>query len=873
MEEQKEVTNITQQVVTLESEVKGFAEGLPYWAKFLAEKILTGKVISENDINTAYAYLLEELTINPLTDRPGITINYNVASASNYKIDLLFTKLENVEGVNALIENQIIEFCPTLTIIYGANGSGKSGYVRLLKKAFYSRAPEEIIPNIHLSTGHKPIKADFIFHSGESDIPLSYPTNSVNAEFEQYAVFDSGSAKIHLDNKNEFEFRPSGLRFFADYTEAIKRVEAKLNTEITIKRQGYTLNDLVSLFDGESVIKTLIQTLSAQTEINDLKKYTPFSEKDKKDKEEVDKKFDELLLAIRNKEKEILKLEGIKKLVGENKETIEIINSYFTTEYLTYIETLIIDCVSKDATAKAEGIENFKSDKIQDIGTAEWKNFILAAEQFAKKQKAENVVYPEINDNCLLCQQPLSDDAINLITKYWTFIKSVAEQNAKQAQTTLLEIKSGFEKLPFTLFPADNNLTTWLNEYYPQVLISLKQKLVEQKIQAANIISDLTTKSATKRTELHTSTTDHDTIIAALDEAIKLLRENEQSVELNKLFKQKTTFLHKEKLNTHYSKFETFISNQQWIAKAYGISWMGEKRNITDWEKYLSEKYFNQKYIDAFNHECIELNGNFGININHTGSAGTSFRQLSLKGRSLSAVLSEGEQKVIAIADFLSEMQLSEIIRGIIFDDPVNSLDERRNKEIAFRIVKESLRKQVIVFTHDLIFVSNLIIYCEDNNIPFLCHWIENANNNPGQVWLHNTPSYEKEYRNAEPAKKLYSEAKKEGCPPSKREFLVKSGFTALRTCYEVLVINDLFKNVVQRYNERVSVESLDTVYFDETLINELLDSFSLCCRYMEGHTHSDKYAYKKPEPENLNEEIQRYETIRTKIGLWPVDK
>ena len=83
---------------------------------------------------------------------------------------------------------------------------------------------------------------------------------------------------------------------------------------------------------------------------------------------------------------------------------------------------------------------------------------------------------------------------------------------------------------------------------------------------------------------------------------------------------------------------------------------------------------------------------------------------------------------------------------------------------------------------------------------------------------------------------------------------------------YEVLVINDLFNNVVQRYNERVSVDSLSSVSFDETLIKELLDSFAQCCRYMEGHTHSDKYAYKRPEPSNLNEEIQRYEATKSKI-------
>ena len=75
-----------------------------------------------------------------------------------------------------------------------------------------------------------------------------------------------------------------------------------------------------------------------------------------------------------------------------------------------------------------------------------------------------------------------------------------------------------------------------------------------------------------------------------------------------------------------------------------------------------------------------------------------------------------------------------------------------------------------------------------------------------------------------------------------------------------------MFKNVVQRFNERVSVDSLKDVCFDDALVDELLDNFSKCCRYMEGHTHSDKYAYQKPTVENLNAEINRYDDIRTKI-------
>ena len=870
MSEVNKTLKTKQQEKTLETEVKQFASFLPYWAKFLAEKILSGNAVSNNDIDTSYSYLLEHLKLKRKTEKPEIEIDYNIENSGNYKSDLLLTKLEKVEGVNALAENQTIEFSPNLTIIYGANGSGKSGYVRLFKNVFYSKAPETILPNIHINSEHKSINAKFTFKSNNTDILFAFSEKG-NAEFKQFAVFDGKGLFRQLAEKNEFEFRPAGLSFFADYTNAINRLEQKLNDEIQTKKQGNTANDLSILFDGNSEIKTLVQNLNAETKIEDLKKYTPFSDEDKTQKETLQKQYDELLLASKEKEKTVKNLENIRNLLGQNKQTIEKLNQLFMAEVIEKIKAAISDCVSKEATAKAEGIENFKTEKIQGIGTEEWKNFIVSAEKLAKTQKKDNVAYPENGDNCIFCHQLLSDEAQKLISNYWIFIKSVAEQNAKQAQEKLDEIKKKYANLNFDLFPQDNTLTVWLTENYPNELDALKAKLTEQKTLAQNIISDIQNKRASKRTALQISVEQHITIETAIETSVKSLKEDEQSKELEKLLNSKMLLEHKEKFNIHFSKFEAFVNNQIWIKKANKADYA--KRKITDTEKALSNKYFNQKYIDTFNEECQKLNGKFGIKIDHTGSAGKSYRQLKLKGKSPNAVLSEGEQKVIAIADFLAEMHLSEVNRGIIFDDPVTSLDNDRKKQIAERLTKEALKKQVIIFTHDLVFVSSLIGHCKDSNIAYDCHWIENRNESPGQIWLNNSPSYEKEYRNAEPAKKHYITCSKDDCEPMQREIAIKQGFAALRTCYEVLVINDLFNNVVQRYNERVSIDALSKVSFDDTLINELLSCYAQCCRFMEGHSHSDRYSYLKPEPNDLNKEIQRYELIRKKIKDTKKDK
>jgi energy-coupling factor transporter ATP-binding protein EcfA2 len=864
MDELNEIAEVEQQVETLETEVKKFADGLPYWAKYLAEKILSGNAISDNDIDTSYSYLLEQLKLKDETEKPQISIDYNAENSGNYKTDLLLTKLENVEGVNALTENQTIEFSPNLTIVYGANGSGKSGYVRLLKKVFYSKASEEILQNVHLENGHKPVNAKFTFKSNNTETSLEY-ANKDNAEFEQFAVFDGNSVLKHLENKNEFEFRPAGLIFFADYTSAIIRVEQKLNADIQTKQTGNTANDLSALFDGNSEIKTLVQNLKAETKIDDLKKHTPFSDEDKTQKEAIQKQYDELLLASKGKEKEIKNLESIKSLLAQNKQAIEKHNQYFTTEVIEKVKAAITDCVTKETTAKAEGVENFKTDKIEGVGTTEWKNFILSAETFAKTQKEENVVYPENTDNCLLCQQPLSDEAQKLISNFWTFIKSAAEQNAKQAQEKLDEIKRKYEGLNFDLFPKDNTLTDWLTEKYPNELKALEQRLSEQKTLAQNIISDIQGKSVKERAEIQISVEQHTTIETAIDTLIKNLKEDEQSKELDKLLNAKTVLEHKEKFNTHFSKFETFVNNQAWIKKAGKADYA--KQTITKTEKALSNKYFNQRYIDAFNEECQKLNGNFGIEINHTGSAGKSYRQLKLKGKNPNAILSEGEQKVIAIADFLAEMHLSEVNKGIIFDDPVTSLDNDRKKQIAERLAFQATLKQVIIFTHDLVFFYHIKNFSKKFlngiNNSFAHHSLERESPLCGKVVANTSPANEGQYH--EPTKAESWLTKSKSANGNERVDCAKAGLSALRTSYEALAIFTILGGTVQRFDPQIRMGRLKDIKFDKSLIETIVEKHGEISDLIEGHLPSDEFGI-IPSPEILEEQIGNFKTLKEQL-------
>jgi hypothetical protein len=80
-------------------------------------------------------------------------------------------------------------------------------------------------------------------------------------------------------------------------------------------------------------------------------------------------------------------------------------------------------------------------------------------------------------------------------------------------------------------------------------------------------------------------------------------------------------------------------------------------------------------------------------------------------------VVSEGEQRCLSIAAFFAELSTADDPSGIVFDDPVSSLDYRWREGVARRLVQESKNRQVIVFTHDVVFLLLLKQFAEELNL------------------------------------------------------------------------------------------------------------------------------------------------------------
>ncbi len=111
-----------------------WAEKRPAWQKDALRRLVTGETLNDQAIAE-----LTELCLDPARTHTPISQTHIVAETSAAE-PISLVSIKNPIAINALASQQVLSFEPSgLTVIYGDNGSGKSGYVRVLKHACRSR--------------------------------------------------------------------------------------------------------------------------------------------------------------------------------------------------------------------------------------------------------------------------------------------------------------------------------------------------------------------------------------------------------------------------------------------------------------------------------------------------------------------------------------------------------------------------------------------------------------------------------------------------------------------------------------------------------------------------------------------------------------
>jgi hypothetical protein len=325
----------------------------------------------------------------------------------------------------------------------------------------------------------------------------------------------------------------------------------------------------------------------------------------------------------------------------------------------------------------------------------------------------------------------------------------------------------------------------------------------------------------------------------------------------------------RKRLAAQYEDVASAVEDLKWVEKANQCirGFPATQRDVTSKQKALATELIARGFITRFTENCTALKLVLPVQLRFAGDAGTTDRKIEIanagvSGVNPSRVLSEGEQSAAALADFLTEIELNGACAGVVFDDPVTSMDHVRKESIAQRLVDEASRRQVIVFTHDILFTTYLATAAEEKGVAFAGRtvWRDDAGV-PGAVDRLAFPHEHYEGAAYDRAKKHFELARTlTGGPQGDA---LEKGCGSLRTAYEDFIQKKLFNNVVRRWRENIAF-TLDKVFFDEGIAARVHNRMVALSRYIDAHSHSPDFHEVPLTLEVLSSELAQFDSIKS---------
>lgn len=254
---------------------------LPKWEQKLAYLIIDKKPISEDVLNEIFNMFKIEMKLDKGEIKEEIVIPCSMDL--DIRPTIRWKGVGNVHGVNKLKSGPELDVSEGLMVVYGENGSGKSGYTRLLNKAFISKGDQEILPNI-FSDYPEPVSADFMFIIDGKPVKYKYPDCNGEYPFKTIRNFDSKSASDDMYRESTIDFAPSELGFFDLLLSSCEEMQQKLDAERADKRMD---NPTLKYFTNEGRALEQMMNLSADTKINDIKNAFEVTEDEKSQYKQV----------------------------------------------------------------------------------------------------------------------------------------------------------------------------------------------------------------------------------------------------------------------------------------------------------------------------------------------------------------------------------------------------------------------------------------------------------------------------------------------------------------------------------------------------------------------------------------------------------
>ena len=282
----------------------------------------------------------------------------------------------------------------------------------------------------------------------------------------------------------------------------------------------------------------------------------------------------------------------------------------------------------------------------------------------------------------------------------------------------------------------------------------------------------------------------------------------------------------------------------------------------------ITKQVVTERLATSFRNELERLgSGYLKVQVQPVGgSRGALYHQLILQDAtsvSLARVASEGEARALSIAAFFAELSTASDESAILFDDPVSSLDHRWRDNVARRLAEEAEDRQVVVFTHDIVFLLALERWCETHGVELKHQHLRRENvgagvSSPEMPWL------AMRVRDRIGAlKNMWQRADKIHRTGDRQEYEAEAVriYGLLREAWERGLEEILLGGVVERYRPSVQTKRAGQLAdITGKDCSELEEGMTKCSRWLPGHDQAAAEHVSVPEPSELKTDIAALE-------------
>ena len=694
--------------MALEERIVAWSKERPAWQREVMLRVATGEILSEED----YDHLVDRIVVFA----PGPTAAFGLEHLPKAATEAPSVRLEsitNTEHVNALASEEPLTFALNgLTIVYGDNGSGKSGYARLLKRITRARHQEDVLSNVFEDTTMDKPTANLRIRIGDQIASVAWP-ESTRPELQRMRFYDGECRDAYVATESDFPYRPSALfvmeRLISACVEVRSRIDKRLykNARLAVRLPvvvgevrdtdaGRFLGELTARTPPEALDELISRLDSSSEKIDELKDEERFLRTTDTSKER------------RNLTRQAEKLDALRR---HTQELHAVLGDH-------ELDALVESCAVLSDVQEAADLfaQSLHRELIAGVGSPIWKILWESARRFSEGQAYPERRFPVLEDDsrCVLCHQTLEEGARDRFSRFERFVHDDTQTRLDEARRRHSKQVERVERLVVSPDAVTNNLQdvetshAELTRDYRELLARYEQAKVQTiealkadrpvvvpGIDPINIQKRLAEAAATVRARAEGLADP-----AQVREQLVTVTSRRKELELLKQIRDSREAILKE---LGRLRERDALESAKAAAGTAPIT-----RKVSE----LSEESVTDVIRDTFTRETERLRLE-RVTITRTrADRGTLLHKPKLvrarQNVELPRVFSEGERTALGLAAFFTEAFLDGSQSALVFDDPVNSLDHIRRELVAARLAAFAEDRQVIMFTHDVAFVADI---------------------------------------------------------------------------------------------------------------------------------------------------------------------